>query len=101
MKRRNFFSKIAKGLLGIGIVTALPTPEVEPVPEPVTETVYDLMTLPSGISPSGFTIIKGEYCIVDKNDKCSEMVPIDLNNLPPGIKYKNGKIYGTPKPTPL
>ena len=27
MKRRNFFSKIAKGLLGIGIVTALPTPE--------------------------------------------------------------------------
>ena len=31
MKRRNFFSKIAKGLLGIGIVTALPTPEVETV----------------------------------------------------------------------
>ena len=29
MKRRNFFSKIAKGLLGLGIVTALPTPEVE------------------------------------------------------------------------
>ena len=32
MKRRNFFSKIAKGLLGIGIVKALPTPEVETVP---------------------------------------------------------------------
>ena len=31
MKRRNFFSKIVKGLLGIGIVTALPTPEVETV----------------------------------------------------------------------
>ena len=31
MKRRNFFSKIAKGLLGIGIVTVLPTPEVETV----------------------------------------------------------------------
>ena len=29
MKRRNFFTKIVKGLLGIGIVTALPTPEVE------------------------------------------------------------------------
>ena len=32
MKRRNFFSKIAKCLLGIGIVTALPTPEVETAP---------------------------------------------------------------------
>ena len=31
MKRRNFFSKIAKGLLGIGIIKALPTPEVETV----------------------------------------------------------------------
>ena len=41
MKRRNFFSKIAKGLLGIGIVTALPTPEVETVP---SETPQNLST---------------------------------------------------------
>ena len=32
MKRRNFFSKIAKGLLGIGIIKSLPTPEVETAP---------------------------------------------------------------------
>ena len=33
MKRRNFFSKIAKCLLGIGIAKALPTPEVETASE--------------------------------------------------------------------
>ena len=42
MKRRNFFSKIGKGLLGIGIVTALPTPEVEPTPEIAPDTSLDL-----------------------------------------------------------
>ena len=42
MKRRNFFSKIAKGLLGIGIVTALPTPEVETAPEITPDTELDL-----------------------------------------------------------
>ena len=42
MKRRNFFSKISKGLLGIGIVTALPTPEVETVSEITPDTSLDL-----------------------------------------------------------
>ena len=42
MKRRNFFSKIAKCLLGIGIVTALPTPEVETTPEITPEYSYPL-----------------------------------------------------------
>ena len=41
MKRRNFFSKIAKCLLGIGIIKALPTPEVETA---VSETPQNVST---------------------------------------------------------
>ena len=49
----------------------------------------------------GFVIIDNEYHITDENGECPETVtiaiPNDLNNLPPGVKYKNGKLYGKPK----
>ena len=57
MKRRNFFTKIAKGLLGIGIVTALPTPEVETAPEQPAVSMTDDHTYKiSGLgSPNGIS----------------------------------------------
>ena len=70
MKRRNFFSKIAKGLLGIGVVTALPTPEVEPVPSETpqnlsaTELAYSLPEK----TPVGMVEIGHELYITEPDD---------------------------------
>ena len=53
------------------------------------------------VPPRGFVIIDNEYHITDENGECPETVtiaiPNDLKNLPPGVKYKNGKLYGKPK----
>ena len=67
MERRNFFSKIGKGLLGVGVLGALPQTEVEPVSEPVTKTAYDLYTIPSG-APKGYAEINGVLYIVDSDN---------------------------------
>ncbi len=78
MKRRNFFSKIAKGLLGIGIVTALPTPEVETAPEITPDTELDL-----SLSESW------KMCITDTNDSTYTISGV---NAPKGIVW-DGKRY--------
>ena len=72
MKRRNFFSKIAKGLLGIGIVTALPTPEVETAPE-ITDSDLNILrqrlnrtyTIGGTDSPKGMVEIGNELYITE------------------------------------
>ena len=69
MKRRNFFSKIAKGLLGIGIIKALPTPEVETVlsetPQNLAETngILD-WTVPEQ-TPMAFAVVENQFYIVE------------------------------------
>ena len=45
--------------------------------------------------PHSYVIHNGTEYLVE-NGKCREMITIDLNNLPPGIKCKNGKLYGKP-----
>ena len=77
MKRRNFFSKIAKGLLGIGIVTALPTPEVETSPEIAPDTSLDLSL--SEHTPVGFTIIDNQYYIVEPTKNTAKTYDINDN----------------------
>ena len=84
MKRRNFFSKIAKGLLGIGIIKSLPTPEVETVlsetPQNLSATELDsdlnilrqrlnrTYTIAGTDSPKGMVEIGHELYIVEPDD---------------------------------
>ena len=82
MKRRNFFSKIGKGLLGIGIIKALPTPEVETVPttpQNLSEKELD-WTVP-GQPPVGIVEFENELYIVEPADG-------SLNSLPDGLNPK-------------
>ena len=63
MKRRNFFSKIGKGLLGLSIVKALPTPEVETAPDTTLN-----LSLPNDLEPTGICSGDGtKLHIIDSN----------------------------------
>ena len=105
MKRRNFFSKIVKGLLGIGIVTALPTPEVETVlsdtPQNLAETngILD-WTVPEQ-TPMAFAVVENQFYIVETGT----WVAYDLDgnrqrNLPEGsLKRVCRRIRVNPKPS--
>ena len=72
MKRRNFFSKIAKGLLGIGL---LKSASDTPVEATTTDTIVDKLSLPESLnSPQGFARVDDNYYIVD-NDGIYTVVP--------------------------
>ena len=89
MKRRNFFSKIAKGLLGIGIIKALPTPEVETVlsdtPQNLSATELDY-SLPEQ-NPAGMVEIGNELYIIESDPTKAITYPID--SLPEGLEHKH------------
>ena len=76
MKRRNFFSKISKGLLGIGIVTALPTPEVETTPELLPDTSLDLS---SSSNWKGIAHADDKMYFVESNTPTDTWLAYDLN----------------------
>ena len=63
MKRRNFFSKISKGLLGIGVLGAIPETPVETSIEPSLNPSY---TVDSNM-PKGFVWDGEKYIILEKN----------------------------------
>ena len=113
MKRRNFFSKIAKGLLGIGIVTALPTPEVETVlsetPQNLSATELDsdlnilrqrlnrTYTITGTDSPKGMVEIGHELYIVesDPNEGITySSIDIDHKYTVTGLESGKEYIFG-------
>lgn len=102
MKRRNFFSKIAKGLLGIGIIKALPTPEMETVlltPQNLSTTELDsdlnilrqrlnrTYTIAGTDSPKGMVEIGHELYISESDSNAAITYPID--SLPDGLDHKH------------
>ena len=109
MKRRNFFSKIVKGLLGIGIVTALPTPEVETVlsdtPQNLSAKELDnnlnifrqtlnrnrhnvhAYTVSGVDSQKGMVEIGNELYITEPDP--NEAVVYSIDNLPEGLEHKH------------
>ena len=100
MKRRNFFSKIAKGLLGIGIVTALPTPEVETV---LSETPQNLSAIQLDWSvpvqtPAGMVEIGNELYIVESDDSNKALtyssIGIDHKHTVTGLESGKEYIFG-------
>ena len=93
MKRRNFFSKIAKGLLGIGIVTALPTPEVETVPSTpqnlsATERFNRTYAITGTDSPKGMAEIGHELYIIE-SDPTKAAIVGSIDSLPDGFEHKH------------
>ena len=65
MKRRTFFSKLTKGLLGIGIFSAVPKSQDEPKAEPVSDLDFSINGLDS---PKGIAFDDEDVYIVDSND---------------------------------
>ena len=92
MKRRNFFSKIAKGLLGIGIIKALPTPEVETVPSApqnlsATERFNRTYAITGTDSPKGMVEIGHELYIVESDSNAA--ITYSMNSLSDGLDHKH------------
>ena len=111
MKRRNFFSKIVKGLLGIGIVTALPTPEVETVlsdtPQNLSAKELDnnlnifrqtlnrnrhnvhAYTVSGVDSQKGMVEIGNKLYIVESESDCNGAITYPIDSLPEGLEHKH------------
>ena len=105
MKRRNFFSKIAKGLLGIGIIKALPTPEVETVlsdtPQNLSAKELDsdlnilrqrlnrTYTVTGVDSQKGMVEIGHELYIVESESDSNAAITYSINSLPEGLEHKH------------
>ena len=96
MKRRNFFSKISKGLLGFSIFKALPKQEVLPKASPA----LDLSLDDTANSPKGIAGDSNRLYIVDTNDDNIAIIGVETDNgfketsrfnLPPEPK-KSGKV---------
>ena len=80
MKRRNFFSKIGKGLLGLGVITAVPkTSDALPVETPIES--KNPFALPTGIEPKGMSEDSdGNLYILDGTDDNIVIVGVETSD---------------------
>ena len=86
MKRRTFFSKLTKGLLGIGIFSAVPKPEAEPVSDDLDLSINGLDSPPGMVfGDDGIYFVDpigDKVVIVGVEDADGEFIQTRQFNLP-------------------